>query len=259
MKRLLWLLLFAPILALAQPTPAGGPPAASQEEVDAGTVPNKYVSPLTLANWPGGGGGGSTSWGSTVGVTDVASATTTDLGAATTAAIRITGTTTITGFGTVAAGTLRTVYFAGALTLTYNATSLILPGVTTITTVAGDSLIAESLGSGNWKVPGYWRQDGSRLTVAPITISASDVAWVNGSTYTKTLGANTTFTFSGSSSGDTITVALTNTASNYTVTWPTVVWPGGVAPVQTVGAKTDIYSFKKVGSTIYGSVIQNFF
>lgn len=41
----------------SQPTPVGGPPPASQAEVDAGTVNNKYVSPLTLNNWSGGGGG----------------------------------------------------------------------------------------------------------------------------------------------------------------------------------------------------------
>lgn len=56
MKRYLFLLL-APLLAFAQPTPASVPPA-SQDEVDAGTVRNKYVSPYTLNNWSGGGGGG---------------------------------------------------------------------------------------------------------------------------------------------------------------------------------------------------------
>ena len=83
---------------------------------------------------------------------DVASASTADLGAAVGRFVNITGTTTITSFGTVAAGIWRVVTFAGALTLTHNATSLILPGGANITTAAGDSLIAESLGSGNWKV-----------------------------------------------------------------------------------------------------------
>jgi hypothetical protein len=75
---------------------------------------------------------------------------------------------------------------------------------------------------------------------------------------TKTLGANTTFTFSNATDGQTIVVALTNTASNYTVTWPTISWTGGVAPTQTIGAKTDVYTFIKIGSTYYGSVVQNF-
>lgn len=33
--------------------------AATQAEVDAGLIDDKFVSPLTLANWIGGGGGGS--------------------------------------------------------------------------------------------------------------------------------------------------------------------------------------------------------
>lgn len=82
---------------------------------------------------------------------DIASATTTDIGAATGNYVDITGTTTITGLGTVAAGVERTVRFTGALTLTYNATSLILPGAVNITTVAGDAAIFRSLGSGNWR------------------------------------------------------------------------------------------------------------
>ncbi len=115
---------------------------------------------------------GSTSWGSTTAVTDVASATTTDLGAVTSAAIRVTGTTTITGFGTVAAGTLRKGYFAGVLTLTYNATSMILPGAANITTVAGDRFIALSLGSGNWIVD-YDRNDGTPLGVGNLVYATN--------------------------------------------------------------------------------------
>lgn len=58
---------------------------------------------------------------------DVASASTTTLGGRDSDKIRITGTTTITSFGTNYSGPVF-VRFAGALTLTHNATSLILPG-----------------------------------------------------------------------------------------------------------------------------------
>jgi hypothetical protein len=81
---------------------------------------------------------------------DVASATTTDIGAATAEFVDVTGTTTITGLGTISAGIVRVVRFTGALTLTYNATSLILPGAANIQTTAGDVGIFRSLGSGNW-------------------------------------------------------------------------------------------------------------
>lgn len=48
-----WLLALA-IGLRADPLP---PPAASQAEVNAGTVKNKFVSPATLASWTGTGGG----------------------------------------------------------------------------------------------------------------------------------------------------------------------------------------------------------
>ncbi len=85
----------------------------------------------------------------------VASATTTDLGAVASQNVQITGTVTITGFGTVTAGVFRRGRFAAALTLTHNATSLILPGAASITTSANDRFEAYSLGAGNWIVTSY--------------------------------------------------------------------------------------------------------
>lgn len=86
---------------------------------------------------------------------DEASASTVDLGAIASQNVRITGTTTITAFGTAAAGTFRRLRFADALTLTHNGTSLIVPGAANITTVAGDRCDVMSLGSGNWIVLAY--------------------------------------------------------------------------------------------------------
>jgi hypothetical protein len=86
---------------------------------------------------------------------DIASATTTDLGAVVGLMHDITGTTTITGFGTVSAGIWKLVKFEGALTLTHNATSLILPNAANITTADGDTALAMSEGSGNWRVLFY--------------------------------------------------------------------------------------------------------
>ena len=90
---------------------------------------------------------------------DVASAATANL-SATSSNVRITGTTAITSFGTADSGILRFIRFAAALTLTHNATSLILPGAANITTAAGDTAIAISLGSGNWVVVNYVRAAG---------------------------------------------------------------------------------------------------
>jgi hypothetical protein len=98
---------------------------------------------------------------------DLASAGTTDIGAQTSNNVRITGTTTITSFGTAANGVTRELRFAGALTLTYNATSLILPGGANITTAAGDTATAKSLGSGNWVVTDYQRAAVVPLAATP--------------------------------------------------------------------------------------------
>lgn len=85
----------------------------------------------------------------------LASAATVDIGAAASNVLTVTGTTAITSFGTASSGTTRTITFSGALVLTYNATSLILPGSVNITTIAGDTAVFESLGSGNWRCISY--------------------------------------------------------------------------------------------------------
>lgn len=85
----------------------------------------------------------------------IASAATTDIGAQPEAYLTVSGTTTITAFGTVRTGTVRYLRFSDALTLTHNATSLILPGAANITTAAGDTAIFVSEGSGNWRCLNY--------------------------------------------------------------------------------------------------------
>ena len=93
----------------------------------------------------------------------IASAATTDIGAAVSNVIYISGTTTITALGTAAAGVIRTVRFLGALTLTYNATSLILPGAANITTAANGTAEFLRLGGGNWQCTRYTTARASRI------------------------------------------------------------------------------------------------
>ena len=102
---------------------------------------------------------------------DLASAATTDLGAQTTDNLRITGTTPITSFGVAPNGITRHLRFAGVTTITYNATSLITPGLANITTAAGDTGTAKSLGSGNWVIESYTRA--AALPVLPGAITGS--------------------------------------------------------------------------------------
>jgi hypothetical protein len=138
---------------------------------DAGMVFNKSTNALTLTG-PLTAVGGTLSSTLTMSAAaingairvDVASATTCAIGAAASNYVRITGTTTITGLGTVASGIYRDVVFAGALTLTYNATSLILPTGANITTAAGDTAGFVSEGSGNWRCLWYSRASGTALS-----------------------------------------------------------------------------------------------
>jgi hypothetical protein len=105
---------------------------------------------------------------------NIASATTTDLGAMAGNYALVTGTTTITGLGTVSAGTRRKVTFTGILTLTHNATSLILPTEADITTAVNDTAEFISLGSGNWICTNYQRADGTGLVSAGGSVTAPD-------------------------------------------------------------------------------------
>jgi microcystin-dependent protein len=86
---------------------------------------------------------------------DIASTSTVDLGAVEGKFHDITGTSTISSFGTVRAGIEKVLTFEGALTLTHNSTSLILPGGANMLTTAGDVATFYSEGSGNWRCTSY--------------------------------------------------------------------------------------------------------
>jgi hypothetical protein len=146
----------------------------------------------------------------------VASAATVDLGAQTTRNVQITGTTTITSFGTATAGTMRWVRFAAALTLTHNATSLILPGVTSITTAANDRLSALSLGSGNWLVYNYERADGTSLAVSATAATAAS-AFATDNRVVRSDGTGRGLQASGWSLLDTDVLSVSGTTSSISV------------------------------------------
>lgn len=135
----------------------------------------------------GGGTGGQTAVAGNDGLNtkgaDIASAGTTNLANATGVYFNITGTTTITSFGTVAAGAIRQLTFTGILTLTYNATSMILPGAANITTAVGDTATFRSLGGGNWRCVDYLRASGQSVTnviVSPNIIGATTITATGG-------------------------------------------------------------------------------
>ncbi|MBE2232866.1 MAG: hypothetical protein IAE85_05170 [Anaerolinea sp.] len=133
--------------------------------------------------------------------TDIARAATTPIGAATGNFVHLTGTTTITSFGTGTAGQIRYIRFAGAGTLTHNATSLILPGAANITTAANDCAIAISEGGSNWRVLVYMRASGQPIGAASIT------GWTpstNTSSPNNTVNASRLLVASGSTNADAV-------------------------------------------------------
>jgi hypothetical protein len=101
------------------------------------------------------------------GVASIASGSTVDLGSVPQANVTITGTTTVTGFGSSApTGIEKTIRFDNALSLTASG-SLLVPGGFNLTTANGDRAKVTHLGSGNWEVTQYTRANG-----VPIDVSA---------------------------------------------------------------------------------------
>lgn len=86
----------------------------------------------------------------------IASGTTTDLSTVKGQYVTVSGTSTITSFGTAKAGWMKFLRFSGVATITYNATSMILPGAASITTAPGDYALFVSEGSGNWRCLNYF-------------------------------------------------------------------------------------------------------
>lgn len=165
---------------------------------------------------------------------DLPSASTTNIGAAAGNYGNITGSTTITAFDTVQAGVRRIVTFTGVLTLTYNATSLILPTAANITTAAGDCATFISLGSGNWICTQYQRASG-------LPLANGTTAYFRRTTITGTQdSSNKVFTIGNSVSAgsDMITLngqVLSNGASDdYTISGTTITFTAGfTAPAAT--------------------------
>lgn len=87
---------------------------------------------------------------------NVAAATTTNILGVPNAQINITGAATISSFGTTI-NRIQFVTFAGINTLTYNATTLKLPGQANIVTAAGDTAVVVSDASGNATIVSYSR------------------------------------------------------------------------------------------------------
>lgn len=191
--------------------------------------------------------------------TNVASATTTNLCGASGAAptqpyLTITGTTTITAFGSnCVAGQIKVITFSGSLTLTYNGTSLILPTAASIPTQAGDMAVAVSLGGGNWRLA-YFPASGAPLAgsvqLTPqgrLTLTSGDpvvgpgaVSAATSVLYTPYVG-NIVPLWNGSSFTSKACPELTNVLANSAV--------GNAGPAAAVAASVyDLYVWSNAGT-----------
>ena len=138
-------------------------PTATTTEVLTGTDSAKAVTSDSLAAlWEQG--------------SDIASAGTITVGEG--GYFNVTGTTTITDidFATDKAGRKVWLKFAGALTLTHNATTLILPGGANITTAAGDIAEFVSEGSDNVRCVSYTKASGKPVASPDALSTASGTA-----------------------------------------------------------------------------------
>lgn len=113
----------------------------------------------------------------------IVGAATTDLSTVNASFVTISGSVGITSFGSaMPVGTSKLIKFSSTPTITYNATSMILPTAASITAAAGDTAIVTALGSGNFIVTDYIRADGTpvgQITSANIlnaTITGADIA-----------------------------------------------------------------------------------
>lgn len=139
--------------------------------VSSGTFPGLSYLSTADNNTSNPDSGGSNWLGASIGFSNeatLASASTVNLGSQASHATKITGTAAITSFGSSAsvAAPIYAIRFAGACTLTYNATSMILPTAASIAVAVGDWALAEYLGSGNWQVVAYQRADGTALSAS---------------------------------------------------------------------------------------------
>ncbi len=211
----------------------------------------------------------------------LASASTVNIGAAAANTINVSGTTAIVAFDSIAAGAIRRVIFAGILTLTYNATSMILPGAANITTAAGDVAEFISLGSGNWRCLDYTKAASLYVTLSGtetltnktltnptvtnytesgVTNAASasyTVDLTQGTDFDVTTNANFTLTLPTVAVGKSFTVTV-NYGGTHTLSFAggTIRWASGAAPTATsVSGKADVYVFKanRAGTAWFGA------
>lgn len=234
-------------------TAASHSDAASVYPVITKTQYNQIVADLiAVENWMGASA-------------NIASATP-DLSVMTGHYAQITGTTAITAFGTVSRGRVAILEFAGILTLTHNATSLIMRSGANATTAAGDIYAFVSEGAGNWREIWHLNTAVSGASILDSVISDTTNSGSSAETtmYTKSIAGNTI----GATGRVRLTIwgdYLQNNTGNYTMKVKfgatTVATSPGTAPANSasryVWFMTVVLQNTATGTQRFGGILQS--
>lgn len=99
----------------------------------------------------------------------------------------------------------------------------------------GQNKVLRAAADGTVGTPTFRVTDVRDLRVASLNIAANNINWDLGSHFYKVLSGPQTLSFTNEFDGGTIYVALHGNGSTRVVTWPTLVWDGGSAPVNSAG------------------------
>jgi len=140
----------------------------------------------------------------------------------------VTGTTTITSINTTAVGTVIKLHFDGILTLTHDATNLILPSAANITTAAGDEFEFLEYASGDYRCTAYVLASG-RAVITTESVTDQEVVVTTGNGHGSSSTNIRRFTTTQTDVGSDITYADSSTL-------------GGTFTINTAGIYAMFYS-----------------
>ena len=131
----------------------------------------------------------------------------------------VTGTTTITSINTTGGvGTLIKLHFDGALTLTHDATDLILPGGANITTAAGDEAEFIEYATGDYRCTNYSKASGEAVAGGKILQVVSATSTSTSETTSSTfVASNLTASITPADATNKVLVLITSVGGIYAV------------------------------------------